>query len=140
MNMMQSDDKQQEQMGGASSDWHIIACWARGMAAVVCAWVAFWYAASFPVGHSDKEIETIGRITYCGLPFPWRSSADGWSIMYSWGSAQHWLLPVNLAFWTALSCLLWQVRPRRAFFACMAVAEAPVLLFVGWIYASFLLA
>ena len=110
------------------------------MAAVVCAWVAFWYAASIPVGHSDKEIETIGRITYCGLPFPWLTHARGLSLLDSWGSAQYWLLPVNLAFWTALSCLLWRVRPRRAFFACMAVAEVPVLLFVIWIYASFLLA
>ena len=108
--------------------WRRIARWARGMAVVACAWVAFWYASSIPMCHSDKEEATIGRITYCGFPFPWRANAPGLSIMYSWGSAKHWLLPVNLAFWTVLSCLLWRVKSCRGWFWCMAVAEAPALL------------
>lgn len=61
-------------------------------------------------------------------------------MMDSWVSAKYWLLPVNLVFWTVLSCLLWRVRTRRAFSVCMIVSEVPILLFVLYIYANFLLA
>lgn len=140
MNTMQSDDQQQEQMGEHPHTWRRSACWARGMAAVICSWVVFGYALSIPIWHSDKEIATIGRMTYCGLPIPWVVHAPGLSMMDSWVSAKYWLLPVNLVFWTVLSCLLWRVRTRRAFSVCMIVSEVPILLFVLYIYANFLLA
>ena len=66
--------------------------------------------SQIPIGYSDAEVETIGRMFYRGLPWPYYV-ADGVSIMHGFGM---WLerFPVNAVFWTVavafLSCI-----PRR---------------------------
>lgn len=100
---------------------------AKGLAVVTCAWAALFATSSIPVWYSNRDLETIGRLLYCGLPIPWRYVAPG----MAWAQFAWWPLPLDLAFWAFLSCLLFRVRrwPNRAL--CMLLAEAPlcVLLF-----------
>ena len=68
------------------------------------------FMSQIPIGYSDAEVETIGRMFYRGLPWPYYV-ADGVSTMHGLGM---WLerFPVNAVFWTVavafLSCI-----PRR---------------------------
>ena len=104
--------------------------------AVLCAWVVFVLTCRIEVWHSDAELETVGRIARCGLPFPWVSTAPGMSVLQSWGSAHLWLLPINLAVWTLAASWLWRLRTRRDRIACLLVSEAPLLLLVLLLYAT----
>ena len=100
--------------------------------AVLVALLLFGATWKIPVSHSDAEIDTVGRISCCGFPLPWIRYADGLSIMQSLGSANNWLLHVNLAFWTVLSALVFRLRTLRRFILCLALAQAPLLLFLLW--------
>lgn len=100
----------------------------RILLAVLFSFLLFGITLKIPISHSDAESATIGRIQNCGFPFQWIQHAPGMSISQSLGSAKVWLLPVNLAFWVLVSCLLFRLRTLRGFTACMAIAQAPLLL------------
>ena len=105
----------------------------RILLAVFFSLLLFAVTLKIPVSHSDAEIDTVGRISYCGFPLPCIQYADGISIMQSLGSAKVWLLHVNLAFWTVLSALLFRLRTLRHFILCLALAQAPLLLLLLWL-------
>ena len=82
-----------------------------GMVAIMLSgFILALFMSLIPIGYSDAEIETIGRMYYRGLPWPYYV-ADGMGIMRGFGM---WLerFPVNAVFWTVavafLSCI-----PRR---------------------------
>ena len=104
----------------------------RMVFAVLLALLLFSVTLKVEAWHSDAEIDTVGRISYCGFPLPWIQYADGISIMQSLGSAKIWLLHVNLAFWTLLAALLFRLRTLRRFILCLALAQVPLLLFLLW--------
>ena len=70
---------------------------------------------------------------------PWMECADGMSIAGSLGGAKYFLLPVNLLFWSAVGGLLFRVRTKRDFLACLAIPQLPLLSLVLLIYADRLL-
>ena len=67
--------------------------------------------SQLPIGYSDAEAETIGRMFYRGLPWPYYV-ADGVSIMHGFGM---WLerFPVNAVFWTVVVAFLSCIPRRR---------------------------
>ena len=67
--------------------------------------------SQIPIGYSDAEVETIGRMFYRGLPWPYYV-ADGVSIMHGFGM---WLerFPVNAVFWTVVVAFLSCIPRRR---------------------------
>ena len=82
-----------------------------GMGAIMASgFILALFMSQIPIGYSDAEVETIGRMFYRGLPWPYYV-ADGVSAMHGLGM---WLerFPVNAVFWTVavafLSCI-----PRR---------------------------
>lgn len=106
----------------------------RILFAALVALALFAVTLKIPVSHSDAEIDTIGRVQNCGFPFPWIRYAPGLSIAQSLDSATIWLLPVNLVFWTLLASLLFRLRTLRRFVLCLALAQAPLLLFLLWLH------
>ena len=107
--------------------------------AVAFALLAFCATAKLEVSHSDAEVETIGRIQKCGFPFPWIQYADGMSIASSLGGAKYYLLPVNLLFWSAVGGLLFRVRTKRGFLACLALSQILLLALVLLLYTEIIL-
>lgn len=100
----------------------------RILVAVLFSFLLFGLTLKMPISHSDAEHATIGRIQHCGFPFPWIRYAPGISISQSLGNAKDWLLPVNLAFWVLVACLLFRLRTLRGCAACMAIAQATLWL------------
>ena len=79
-----------------------------GMGAIMASgFILALFMSQIPIGYSDAEVETIGRMFYRGLPWPYYV-ADGVSIMHGFGM---WLerFPVNAVFWTV----------AVAFFSCL---------------------
>ena len=80
------------------------------LAIMVSGFILALFMSLIPIGYSDAEVATVGRMFYRGLPWPYYV-ADGVSIMHGFGM---WLerFPVNAVFWTVavafLSCI-----PRR---------------------------
>ena len=72
-----------------------------------------------PMGYSDAEVATVGRIYYYGFPFP-RGTAPGYEIMYSFGQMVE-RLPFNIAFWTALLLFLFCIQSRRRYWKLLVV-------------------
>ena len=66
---------------------------------IIGGWVLMLVMLKVPVGFSDAEIETVGRIVYYGLPIP-HGVSPGYSVMQCWGRAMI-TLPFNVLFWTA---------------------------------------
>ena len=66
---------------------------------IIGGWVLMIVTMKIPVGFSDAEIETVGRIVYYGLPIP-HGVSPGYSVMQCWGRAMI-TLPFNVLFWTA---------------------------------------
>lgn len=106
----------------------------RILFAALVALALFAVTLKIPVSHSDAGIDTIGRVQDCGFPFPWIQYAPGLSIAQSLDSSTIWLLPVNLAFWTVLSALLFRLRTLRRFALCLLLAQAPLLMLLLWLH------
>lgn len=105
---------------------HRLFCLAKGCLAVLGAWFALLATARVPVAFSDRAVDTVGRIHHCGLPIPWRTVAPG----LAWADVSWWALPVDIAFWTLLSCFLFRVRTWSGRALCLALAEAALLVFL----------
>ena len=76
--------------------------------ATVGGWALTVLTLQVPLGFSDAQEATVGRIYYYGFPIP-HGVAPGYSIMYSAGRALY-SMPFNLAFWVAviLALLCWK--------------------------------
>ena len=72
-----------------------------------------------PIGYSDAEEATIGRITYYGFPVP-HGAAPGYSLMENSGRAIE-MMPYNLVFWTALLLFLFCIQSRRRYWKLLVV-------------------
>lgn len=71
---------------------------------VLCGLILAVLMSIVPVGFSDAEAATIGRMIYRGLPWPYYV-ADGVGMMHGFGM---WLerFPVNAVFWTVVTAFL----------------------------------
>ena len=85
-----------------------------------------------PIGYSDAEIETIGRMYYRGLPWPYYV-ADGVSIMHGFGM---WLerFPINAVFWTVVVAFLSCIPRRRMNWRRVVVTALLALAIYGAYY------
>ena len=95
---------------------------AKGLAVMSCAWAALFATATIPVWYSDRHLETIGRLLYCGLPIPWRRIAPG----MAWSQFAYWAIPLDIAFWAFLTCRLFRVHRWRSCVLCLLLAEVPL--------------
>ena len=89
--------------------------------------VLFGCTLKVEVSHSDRDVDTVGRVHNCGFPMPWIHCADGMSIVQALGGARWWLLPVNMGFWVVVGCLFFRVRGLKGFAGSMALAQVPLL-------------
>ena len=78
---------------------------------LLCGFILAFVVSLIPIGYSDAEVATIGRMIYRGLPWPYYV-ADGESIMHGFGM---WLerFPANAAFWTVAVAFLSCIPGRR---------------------------
>ena len=92
------------------------------------------FMSLIPIGYSNAEIETIGRMYYRGLPWPYYV-ADGVSVMHGFGM---WLerFPVNAVFWTVAVAFLSCIPGRRMNWRRVAVTALVALAIYGacWVY------
>ena len=104
-----------------------------GMVAIMLSgFILALFMSLIPIGYSDAEIETIGRMYYRGLPWPYYV-ADGVSIMHGFGM---WLerLPVNAVFWTVVVAFLSCIPGRRMNWRRVAVTALIALAIYGAYY------
>ena len=104
-----------------------------GMVAIMLSgFILALFMSLIPIGHSDAEIETIGRMYYRGLPWPYYV-ADGVSIMHGAGM---WLerFPVNAVFWTVVVAFLSCIPGRRMNWRRVAVTALIALAIYGTFY------
>ena len=104
-----------------------------GMVAImVSGFILAVFMSLIPIGYSDAEIETIGRMYYRGLPCPY-SVADGVSIMHGFGM---WLerFPVNAVFWTVAVAFISCIPGRRMNWRRVAVTALIALAIYGTFY------
>ena len=104
-----------------------------GMAAIMLSgFILALFMSLIPIGYSDAEIETIGRMYYRGLPWPYYV-ADGVSIMHGFGM---WLerFPVNAVFWTVVVAFLSCIPGRRMNWRRVAVTALIALAIYGAYY------
>ena len=96
--------------------------------AVIAGWVLTVLMMRVPVGYSDAEVETIGRIYYCGLPIP-HAVCTGWTIVYGFFNALR-TLPFNLLFWTTALLFLLCLKHRHRFLTlllCALLAQCAIM-------------
>ena len=104
-----------------------------GMAAIMLSgFILALFMSLIPIGYSDAEIETIGRMYYRGLPWPYYV-ADGVSIMHGAGM---WLerFPVNAVFWTVAVAFISCIPGRRMNWCRVAVTALIALAIYGAYY------
>ena len=99
---------------------------------LLCGFILALFMSLIPIGYSDAEIETIGRMYYRGLPWPYYV-ADGVSIMHGAGM---WLerFPVNAVFWTVVVAFLSCIPRRRMNWRRVAVTALIALAIYGTFY------
>ena len=106
-----------------------------GMGAIMASgFILALFMSLIPIGYSDAEIATIGRMYYRGLPWPYYV-ADGVSVMHGFGM---WLerFPVNAVFWTVAVAFLSCIPGRRMNWRRVAVTALVALAIYGacWVY------
>lgn len=102
------------------------------LAIMLCGFILALFMSLIPIGYSDAEVATIGRMYYRGLPWPYYV-ADGVAMMHGFGM---WFerFPVNAAFWTVVMAFLSCIPGRRIRWRRVAVTALIALTIYGSYY------